>query len=532
MAVNLCYLHRGGPEGKSCGVRSASCCVLSPTSDLRTRVGAAPGQVSTPPYDGRAVLMRSGSPSSRARLQAVVVLAVSALILAGVIVATEVFGLSVRTTYGSGINNSLGSQVVRDFLVDQDAEAAALSKSDEALLTNRLSDSAISDVIQQIHTQAEAGGSPAVTFQPSSITVLRAQDPSDPTLLVELQEEGTKTVTTTAGSNSAPTQDAISFHGDFWLRLNSGRYTIADQNIQIEPISYMPQIALALVGLVWVGLATVLVRRTRATPAAEPAPGLPALPGPAVESPLAHEGSGPPARVVVRTFGGLQVLQDGKDWAADLNARSVMGFVWRRVLLAAVQDRMATITRDEVSRQANPGFDRETQLKRLRNLLHQGLRELPEPLRSRIVVEPQVLRFELDDCAVDAVELLVASADHAGRAVVSQAQAVRIKSVVEASRGLFMPEFETVEDLATDHHPTCTELIRGLREQLTTKRIDLILLLANTFLEDKRPGEAVALLEPVMRDQPSRNDLVERLATAYRASGRETEARGLAQLNR
>ena len=61
----------------------------------------------------------------------------SAAILAAAIVLAALFGLGVRTTYGSRIDPALSAQVTRDFLTDQDAEAAALSKSDQTLINNR-----------------------------------------------------------------------------------------------------------------------------------------------------------------------------------------------------------------------------------------------------------------------------------------------------------------------------------------------------------------------------------------------------------
>src|SRR6266851_7601514 len=103
----------------------------------------------------------------RSRLQAVVGLTLSAFVLAAAMVVTFVFGLEMRTTYGQGVSPALGRQVVRDFLADQDAEAAALSKADESLIANRLTDSALIDVIAQIHNLANAGSPPTVSFQPS-----------------------------------------------------------------------------------------------------------------------------------------------------------------------------------------------------------------------------------------------------------------------------------------------------------------------------------------------------------------------------
>jgi DNA-binding SARP family transcriptional activator len=483
-------------------------------------------------YDGRAMVAESSPASSRSRLQTAAVYGFSIVVLVAVILITGALGLGVRTTYGSGIDSRLGGQVVHDFLADQDAEAAALSNKDETLLNNRLSDSALTDVAQQIQSQGTTAISQTFGFQPASISVSRAQDPADPTLLIEVQEDGSRNVTTSTGSNAAPTEDQVSFHGVFWLRPSSGGYTIADQSLQNQPTSYVPQIAVVAAGLLWVGLATVLLRRTRAVSSLQSigTPILPARLPPAAELTSESEPEPVPPKIVIRVFGGLQVLQDGKDWAPALNPRPLMSFVWRRVLLAGLEDRV--LTRSDLSRQAHPLLDRDSQLQSLRNLLHKGLRELPEPLRSRIEVEPQVLQFNLADCSVDAIELIRASAENAGRSALSSANAARIRRLVDSSRGALMPEFAAVEDFATDHHPTSASLVTDLEQKFTVKRSDLALLLANTYLAGGRPDEAVAVLEPAIQEQPGRADLVESLVAAYRATGREGEARALVQPKR
>jgi len=456
---------------------------------------------------------------------------VSILILAIVIGLTIGLGLQLRTSYGSGVDAKLGDQVQRDFLADQQAEAAALSKADQTLLNSRLTEGALADVVQQIHAQSSTSSLPVVSFEAASITIAKAQDPNDPTLLLKVEEDGVKHVTIPGGPDSEPSEKAIAFHGDFWLRLVSGRYLIADQSITTLPTSYLPQLALVATGLLWVGLAGLLLRRTR-TPKALPLPEiqLELAPPPGSQRPAEVAEEPTPARIAIRTFGGLRVVEGGKDWAAALNARPVMAFVWLRMVVAAVRQGAAGVMREEIGRQTSPGLDRETQLRRLRNLLYQGLRELPDALRSRIVVEPQMLKFALTDCSVDAIELLELSAQCAGRTMLSPALEVRVRRAVDRSGDPFLPEFESVEDLATDHHPTCGDMIRSVREQLLTKRVELTMVLADTYAGEHKPADAIAVLEPALKAYPERRDIAQRLAAAYRAAGREDEARGLAEV--
>jgi hypothetical protein len=459
------------------------------------------------------------------------------VLLAALILAVSALGtslLGVHTSYANGVDFTLGAQVVRDFLADQNAEATALSNGDQGPLGGHLSDSALVDVIQQISKQSASGAPPQVSFQPASLSVLRAPDPADSTLTIEVQEDGTKTFLTTSGPAAAPAAQAVSFHGDFWLRIPTGsHYTIADQRIQTLPNSPLPAVAVVAAALVVVGLATTLVLRQRGlrpifgvSPAAQP-----------VVAPAPSEVAGdvealadpprPPPEMVVRTFGGLHANQGGKDWAQDLLSRQVTGFLWLRLLVAAIRDPTARIGRDEVARQANPQVGRGTQLKRLRNFVGKGLPELPAALRDRILVEPDVMSFRLEGCQVDAVDLLALSAECAPLSQLSSAQAVRAQRVLQACQGVFLPEFEAVEDLATDRRPTCTPLVRELRELLINRRVDLSLLLADSYLGAGRPTQAIAVLKPALEDRSERKDLAVRLAAAYRGAGRDAEAKAV-----
>ena len=423
---------------------------------------------------------------------------------------------------------------MRDFLADQDAEAAALSAGDQGLLGGHLSDSALTDVIQQISNRSASGAPPKVNYQPTSLTVLRATDPADSSLSIEIQEDGTETIVSTPGPDAAPTEQAISFHGDFWLRIPSGsHYAIADQQIQTLPNSPLPAAAVVAAALVVVGLAIVLVLRQRgARPALVPGNAEQPVAAPAlVEVPPSGEATSepprPPPEMVVGTFGGLHVHQGGTDWAQALLSRPVTGFIWLRLLVASVCDPMARPGRDEIARQTSPGLGRNIQLKRLRNVVAKGLREMPAALADRILVEPEVMSFRLDGCEVDAIDLLELSAACAGISQLSGAQAARVQRVLQACQGTFLPEFEAIEDLATDRHATCTKVVRDLRELLISSRVDLSLLLADAHLRASRPTQAIAVLGPALSDRSERKDIADRLAAAYRSAGRDAEAKAL-----
>lgn len=488
-------------------------------------------------YDFRALTTVTPATKANRSVQTAGVLAISSVVLAVVIVATLALGTTlfgVPTSYGNGIDSSLAAKVKTDFLADQDAEAKALTNGDQSLLGGNLSDSALGDVIQQIADQSKSGVPPEVAFQPASLSILRAPDPADPSLTIEVQEDGTKSVVTSNGPDAAPTEQTISFQGDFWMRNSTGsHFTIADQQIQTLPSSPLPAIAVVVAALLVVGLGALLVVRRRSLrPALEQAASAqPALAAAArIELPAAREAAlpvGPPPGVVVTTFGGLHVRQGGTDWAQALTSRSVTGFVWLRLLVAAVRNPNSQVARDEIGRQASPRLSRDVQLKRVRNVIAKGLREMPPVLRDRILVTSEAMSFRLDGCEVDAIELVAMSAATAGRREITSTEAARVQRLLAACQGTFLPEFEAIEDLATDRHPTCTELVRELRESLTNKRVELALMLADTLLLGGQPSRAIAALEPTLDDRPERKDIADRLAAAYRGAGREAEALAL-----
>jgi DNA-binding SARP family transcriptional activator len=468
-------------------------------------------------------------PVAGERRRAALVLLVSALLVAVVGAATYLVDADlsgVRPSFGSGVDPGLGNRVVRDFTADHEAEARALSSGDQSQLENRLTGNALQDVAQQISSNASAATTPMVTFRPTSLSVIQARDPNDPSVVIEVREDGVKTLVTTY-QNAAPTEQSVTFHGDFWMRESNGRYLITDQTVEVQPSSPLPALAVAALALLAVAAAGLLVRRSRSGLAFLPAPPRASTSPPSVAPTQAAGLEAQPAELVVRTFGGLHLMQGGKDWVQALEQRPVTGFVWQRLLIGAIRDPASRPSREELTRQVGPALDRKTRLKRMRNVVYHGLRELPAVLKDRILVEPQALGFKLEGCDVDAVNLIKASTDAAGRETLAPSETVWAQRVYDESAGIFLPDFEKVEDFATDHHPTCTDLVKEVRGLLASKRADLATALADTYLASGRSAQAIAALEPVVREHPNRKDLAVRLAAAYRSAGRDAEAKAL-----
>lgn len=139
-----------------------------------------------------------------------------------------------------------------------------------------------------------------------------------------------------------------------------------------------------------------------------------------------------------------------------------------------------------------------------------------------------MLRFNLEGCTVDALELLKLADDWGRLGAISPYQAATARRVLATTRGIFLPEFESVDNLVTSGRPTCTELIKNLREKLTERRAQMLVVLGRTYIGGRRPDLALTLLETATEDHPADAQLRELLAEARRASGREADARSTA----
>lgn len=437
----------------------------------------------------------------------------------------------VRPSFGSGIDSTTGDRVVRDFMADQVAELKGKTSGDRSQLEGYLTGNALQDVTEQIANLPPAAAG-EFSVRVASLSVIQSRDPNDPSVVIEVQEAGQQT-TTAYPQNAAPTQQTVDFSADYWLREANGRYEITDQSIDYQPSSAGPTWAIVILALVAVAAAGVLWFRRSRQLARVGSAVQPVVAG--IPPALPHTDRGLAALVapnsasdtlVVKTFGGLHVLEGERDWVKDLLQRQVTGFVWVRLLAGAVRDPAVRPLRDQLAREVSPTQDRKTQLKRIRNAATQ-LRDLPGPLNATVQVDEQAFTFRLQSCEVDAVRLQQVSAAVGERESLAPAEVALVQQIFDDSAGTFLPEFEKLEDLATDHHPTSSHLVRELREMLADRRTRIGIVLADTYLATGRSLQAVSVLEPLLRENEQRRDLADRLAKAYQAVGRGAEARAL-----
>src|SRR5205823_902999 len=143
----------------------------------------------------------------------------------------------------------------------------------------------------------------------------------------------------------------------------------------------------------------------------------------------------------IRTLGGLQLWVEGQDLAGVVLDSPVSGFVWLRLLIEALRDPAARPVRDDLCDEVFPGLDRPTQLARLRGRMH-DIRQFPAVLAGRVKVEGALLSFDLDGCAIDAVDLIELADSCARVGALSPDLAARAESLLALTDGILLPLWE------------------------------------------------------------------------------------------
>src|SRR5262249_21920343 len=110
--------------------------------------------------------------------------------------------------------------------------------------------------------------------------------------------------------------------------------------------------------------------------------------------------------VQVTTIGGFRLLCEGSDVTASVVNRPILAFVWIYLLARSITAPGVGVDRQRFADELHPRFDSQTQRARLRKRLHELHRLLDEPVARLVRIEPEMLRFAVEDCAVDVVELL------------------------------------------------------------------------------------------------------------------------------
>jgi hypothetical protein len=264
-----------------------------------------------------------------------------------------------------------------------------------------------------------------------------------------------------------------------------------------------------------------LVSSARLQPESQPpvpAPTSPALDRGEVAPPVADQ---TPA-VQVMTMGGFRLLCQGADVTAELLNRPILAFVWIYLLARSITAPGVGVDRQRFADELHPRYDSQTQRARLRKRLHELHRLLPEPVASLVRIEPELLRFAVEDCVVDVLDLLTTAHVISGQDadVLSRPELARVTNLLERMEGEFLPEWDELERKVTEHRGTAGDAINRVRALLDRHRAAVLGRLGRHYLAIHDATRAVRVLERACEFDPEAAKLSADLDLAQRAAAR------------
>ncbi len=145
--------------------------------------------------------------------------------------------------------------------------------------------------------------------------------------------------------------------------------------------------------------------------------------------------------------------------------RKVLAFLWLHLLARTLRNQDDSITRSSLADELSPGLDSSAQRSRLRGRLSELRNQLPAALGRRIKVEGERIRLDLADCVIDVRELADAVRTFAGSSgVIAADQLAQLESVIAASRGSFLPEWDGIEQHVNRGRSGAGEVVNDLRQ--------------------------------------------------------------------
>lgn len=235
--------------------------------------------------------------------------------------------------------------------------------------------------------------------------------------------------------------------------------------------------------------------------------------------------SADPGHLRIRTFGRLQLLQAGQDYAPLLMAKKMLAFIWLYLFVRRLLEPEGLVNRGAFAEEYSPGLSPPKQNKRLRGRLTDINEDLPTALSSRVVADRLHLNLDLSNSSIDIVRL-----QEVARLCVDQKGLLAPDLVAEARRmldeteGELLPGWTEIEAETNGGRGGAREYVRTLRELAETARVDLMGALAADQLARQQPRKAIPLLETALEHQPEREDLARKLVAAYMETGQHSRA--------
>jgi DNA-binding SARP family transcriptional activator len=227
-------------------------------------------------------------------------------------------------------------------------------------------------------------------------------------------------------------------------------------------------------------------------------------------------------RISVQVLGSLRVRLGEEDVTAELLARPTLSYLWQYLLLRAIQG-SGPVPRSAVADEVYPGVDSETQHARIRRRLHDLQHKLPAFGRCMVVTDRD-LRFDLESCDVDVVEILkladdAGRSDSSGPTLLAGSMARALEDAVAATAVEPLPEWDELEYTVNRGRGQSGEHVRALRARVVEARGTLLARLGAHYLARRSAGQAVTTLDEAFRLHPGRDGVAEMLARALEAAG-------------
>src|SRR6266851_6978385 len=233
-----------------------------------------------------------------------------------------------------------------------------------------------------------------------------------------------------------------------------------------------------------------------------------------------------PSYLRIRTFGRIELLQAGQDYAPELLRKKVLAFIWLYLFVRGLLDPEGRVDRGAFCEEFAPGLSPERQRKRVRDRLDDMFsRDLPEALTSRLLTDRTHLSLDLSKCSIDLLRLQELAKQCVSKGgMLTTDLAAEANRILDETEGEFLPDWDEIEKETNGGRGAAGEYVRALRELAETARIELMGALAANHLARQEPTKAIPLLEQALERQPDREDLARRLRAAYLETGQHTRA--------
>jgi transcriptional activator len=226
---------------------------------------------------------------------------------------------------------------------------------------------------------------------------------------------------------------------------------------------------------------------------------------------------------MIQTVGQIRISTDSGDLTPSLLGKPVIGFLWLYLFARSVRkpgDRLTrTALTDEVAHRVSDPRGR------LRGYLR-DLTRLPEPLGSMVIVDDEMIGFDLQGHDADVVGLprLADRIRQSNGAISDEDLPDAQRLLMDIGDGEFLLGFEDMERRVTKGRGVAGQVVAEVRAQVDTMRADLADSVANGLLDRGQAAAAVSLLEPIVARSEHRDDLARTLVNALRESGQHGRA--------